>query len=137
MLIQYAVGVEAIRIVELAFGRIAQHLIRFRDSLEALLGRVIPRVDVRVKLPGQLPESALDVVQRRLSFNVEDDVEIFSTHGCSDSSIPLHVRRGASEAMRGGQGAGSFQKRISKDSVIPDHPDRALRGPPSSRGGES
>ena len=33
--------------------------------------------------------------------------------------------------------AGASQKRISKDAVTSHHPDRALRGHPSSRGGES
>jgi len=50
--------------------------------------------------------------------------------------IPLLVRRGASEAMRGGQDLSHFSKCIFESAGIPDHPDRALRGHPSSRGGE-
>ena len=65
----------AAEVVHLPLLRVAQHVVRAGDLLEALLGRRV-RVDVGVELAGQLAVGLLDLLGTRVARDAEDFVEI-------------------------------------------------------------
>src|SRR5262249_13180762 len=79
-LLENAFRVEAVLIVECPLVGVAQHLIRFGNPLESLLRGLIARIDVRMVAPGKLAKRPFDVVNRRSGLDIQDDVELVSTH---------------------------------------------------------
>ena len=52
----------AVAVVLGALLGVGEHVVRLVDLLEALLGRLVARVHVRVVLAGELPEGRLDLL---------------------------------------------------------------------------
>src|SRR6266576_1426098 len=66
----------AVAIIGGAFLRIAQHLVRLRDQLELLLGRLVAVVAVGMALHRQSAVGFLDIGFARVVLDAEDDVEV-------------------------------------------------------------
>lgn len=66
----------AVFIILLAALRVAQYLVGLIDLLEAFLGFLIVRVEVRVMLPGQFPIGLLDLVGRRIPIQAQQLVVV-------------------------------------------------------------
>ena len=76
-------GAERVRaelVVERSALRVGEDLEGGRDLLEALLGRLVPRVDVGVVLAGLLPVGLLDLLRGRGPGDAEDLVEVAVGH---------------------------------------------------------
>src|SRR5262245_51830682 len=88
--------VRAELVVLLPLVGIAQDLVRFVDFLEARLGRLVPRIDVRMKLAGELAVRLLDLFFRRRLRDAEGLVIVLEFHylaleGPDSSPFPLSL----------------------------------------------
>jgi hypothetical protein len=67
-------------IVHTALLGIGKHIVSFRREFEALLGRFISGIDIRMIFASQPPVSLLDLFRLRVSFHTEDFVVILFGH---------------------------------------------------------
>ena len=63
------VGVAPVGVIHFALLRVAQNLVGLRDLLEPFLGLLVSRIDIRMKLPGELPVRLLDLFRRSFPFD--------------------------------------------------------------------
>jgi hypothetical protein len=67
-------------VVQLALLRIREHVVRLGDLLEALLGRPVARVDVRVVLARELAVALFDLGAGRSARHAKSGVEVLLRH---------------------------------------------------------
>src|SRR5215475_7507443 len=82
--LQNTIGIEAVHVIELPLAGIAEDVVRLGDPLENFFRLPVTRIDVRVITAGEFAERSFDVVHRRSSSDLENDVEIvFTGHSSS------------------------------------------------------
>ena len=79
------VGIEADLIVNLALLGIAENVVCLGERFKFLLGRLVPRINVRMVLAGQLAKRLTNVFGGGGLFHAEDFVIIF--FGCSGHGV--------------------------------------------------
>src|SRR5437868_3844445 len=72
--------IEAILIVHLLLLRIAENVVRFLYFLEAVLGRLVARIQVRVMLAREAAISLADIIRARLASDAERLVVVGLCH---------------------------------------------------------
>jgi hypothetical protein len=87
---------DAAAVVLLALVGVAQDVVGRLDLLEALLGRGVVRVAVRVVLAGQFAVGLLDVVGRRLAVDAQDRIWISLRHRASYAATTTLAGRSTS-----------------------------------------
>ena len=92
-------------VVLAALVRVAEHLVGLVDLLEARLGGLVARVDVRVDLARELAVRLLDLLLGRGLRDAERGVVVLEFHRSPPALQPQHLRSGARVPAPGAAGA--------------------------------